>query len=76
MVGGTNGRTYLKIVEFLDFKTDKWKDLTPLKQGRALHCCCTIGTRTVTTIGGSNGDKGVEANTVELLEVGKRSEWK
>lgn len=76
MVGGTNGRTYLKIVELLDFKTDKWKDITPLKQGRALHCCCTLGSRTVVTIGGSNGEKGVEASAIETLEVGGAGGWK
>lgn len=76
VVGGTNGRTYLKIAELLDFKTDKWRDITPLKEGRALHCCCTLGARTVITLGGSNGERGVEANTVEILEVGKSKGWK
>ncbi len=76
VAGGTNGRTYLKIVEHLDFTTQKWRDIAPLRAGRALHTCCTVGTRTVIVMGGSNGEKAVEATKLEKLVVGKSSAWK
>lgn len=75
VVGGINGRCYLKLVQRLNFSTGKWGDIPPVKTGRALHTSCTLGERTVLAIGGSNLDPESSLPPIDRINLDKDSKW-